>query len=72
MVEFLLHLDRVETLGGFGEIEAVLSDGNEKGASDGADSSRAAVDDFCSWPALLSPYQQGSGLFGMDDVLGIR
>jgi adenylate cyclase class 2 len=41
-----LHLDRVETLGGFGEIEAVLSDGNEKGASDGADSSRAAVDDL--------------------------
>jgi adenylate cyclase class IV len=38
------HLDRVETLGGFGEIEAVLGEGSDGGTSDGSSSARAAVD----------------------------
>ena len=40
------HLDRVESLGGFGEIEAVLGEGGERGAGDAIDSSRAAVDEL--------------------------
>ena len=40
------HLDRVETLGGFGEIEAVLGEGSESGTGDGAGSARAAVDEL--------------------------
>jgi adenylate cyclase, class 2 len=39
-----LHLDRVETLGGFGEIEAILDDGPQEGAS--AASARAAIDEL--------------------------
>jgi predicted adenylyl cyclase CyaB len=39
-----LHLDRVDTLGGFGEIEAVLSEGNEGDAGEGPACARAAVD----------------------------
>ena len=39
-----LHLDRVATLGSFGEIEAVLDDGSQEGAS--AVSARAAVDEL--------------------------
>ena len=39
-----LHLDRVETLGGFGEIEAVLDDRPREGAS--AVSARAAIDEL--------------------------
>jgi predicted adenylyl cyclase CyaB len=41
-----LHLDRVETLGNFGEIEAVLDEESGKGASEGADSARAPVDEL--------------------------
>jgi adenylate cyclase class IV len=37
------HLDRVETLGGFGEIEAVLGEGSEGEMGDGPGSARAAV-----------------------------
>jgi adenylate cyclase class IV len=37
------HLDRVETLGGFGEIEAVLGEGSEGAAGDSPGSARAAV-----------------------------
>jgi adenylate cyclase class IV len=37
------HLDRVETLGGFGEIEAVLGEGSERAAGDSPGSARAAV-----------------------------
>jgi predicted adenylyl cyclase CyaB len=39
-----LHLDRVETLGNFGEIEAVLDE--ESGKGDAADSARAPVDEL--------------------------
>jgi len=39
-----LHLDRVETLGGFGEIEAILDEGRQE--SVGADAARAAVDEL--------------------------
>ncbi len=39
-----LHLDRVETLGSFGEIEAILGERSEEGAIDGAGSARARVD----------------------------
>jgi predicted adenylyl cyclase CyaB len=38
------HLDRVEKLGGFGEIEALLDDGPQ--ASAGAASARAAIDEL--------------------------
>ena len=41
-----LHLDRVETLGAFGEIEAVLGEGSEEGAEGGLASSRAVVDEL--------------------------
>ena len=41
-----LHLDRVETLGNFGEIEAVLDEESAKGAREGADSARAPVDEL--------------------------
>ena len=41
-----LHLDRVETLGNFAEIEAVLGEGSEEGAGEGAGSARAAVDEL--------------------------
>ncbi|HVA39100.1 MAG TPA: class IV adenylate cyclase [Candidatus Binataceae bacterium] len=41
-----LHLDRVETLGGFGEIEAILGEGSEQDAGEGAVSARAAVDEL--------------------------
>jgi predicted adenylyl cyclase CyaB len=41
-----LHLDRVETLGNFGEIEAVLDKRSEEGASEGAGSARAPVDEL--------------------------
>jgi adenylate cyclase class IV len=41
-----LHLDRVETLGGFGEIEAILGEGSEAEAGEGAVSARAAVDEL--------------------------
>jgi predicted adenylyl cyclase CyaB len=41
-----LHLDRVETLGNFGEIEAVLEERSEEGASEGASSARAPVDEL--------------------------
>ncbi|HEY2523592.1 MAG TPA: class IV adenylate cyclase [Candidatus Binataceae bacterium] len=39
-----LHLDRVETLGGFGEIEAILGDGRHE--STGVDALRPAVDEL--------------------------
>lgn len=39
-----LHLDRVERLGGFGEIEAVLDGGRQESA--GADAARAAIDEL--------------------------
>jgi len=43
-----LHLDRVETLGGFGEIEAILGDGGDdvSGAGESVDSARTAVDEL--------------------------
>ena len=41
-----LHLDRVETLGTFGEIEAVLEERSEEGASEGAGSARTSVDEL--------------------------
>jgi predicted adenylyl cyclase CyaB len=41
-----LHLDRVETLGNFGEIEAVVDEESAKGAREGADSARAPVDEL--------------------------
>jgi adenylate cyclase class IV len=41
-----LHLDRVATLGEFGEIEAILGEGEEAGAGEDAGSSRAAVDEL--------------------------
>ena len=41
-----LHLDRVETLGNFAEIEAVLGEGSEEGAGEGAGSARAAIDEL--------------------------
>ena len=41
-----LHLDRVEALGNFGEIEAVLDKRSEEGASEGAGSARAPVDEL--------------------------
>jgi predicted adenylyl cyclase CyaB len=41
-----LHLDRVETLGGFGEIEAILDEGSEADAGEGAVRARAAVDEL--------------------------
>ncbi len=41
-----LHLDRVETLGNFGEIEAVLGERSEKGAGEDAGSARGAVDEL--------------------------
>jgi adenylate cyclase class 2 len=37
------HLDRVETLGGFGEIEAILGEEREADPGEGAASARAAV-----------------------------
>jgi len=37
------HLDRVEALGSFGEIEAVLGEGSEGGTGEGPGSARAAV-----------------------------
>lgn len=40
------HLDRVETLGGFGEIEAVLAEGGESDTGDGPRSTRAVVDEL--------------------------
>jgi len=40
------HLDRVETLGDFGEIEALLGERSEGGTGDGPDSARAAVDEL--------------------------
>jgi predicted adenylyl cyclase CyaB len=43
-----LHLDRVETLGNFGEIEAVLDEESGKDASEGEDSARVAVDELLS------------------------
>jgi adenylate cyclase class IV len=42
------HLDRVETLGGFGEIEAVLGEGDEDWTGDDSGSARAAVDELLS------------------------
>ena len=42
------HLDRVETLGGFGEIEAVLGEGDEDSTGDDSGSARAAVDELLS------------------------
>ncbi len=39
-----LHLDRVETLGNFGEIEAVLHEESDKDAGESAESARAPVD----------------------------
>jgi len=39
-----LHLDRVDTLGSFGEIEAILAEGSEEG--EGAGSARAPVDEL--------------------------
>jgi len=43
-----LHLDRVETLGGLGEIEAILGDGGDdvSGAGESVDSARTAVDEL--------------------------
>ena len=43
-----LHLDWVETLGGFGEIEAILGDGGDGvgGAGESVDSARTAVDEL--------------------------
>lgn len=41
-----LHLDRVETLGGFGEIEAILDQRSEADAGEEAVSARAAVDEL--------------------------
>ena len=41
-----LHLDRVETLGGFGEIEALLGEGSEQEAGAGASGARTAVDEL--------------------------
>jgi predicted adenylyl cyclase CyaB len=41
-----LHLDRVETLGNFGEIEAVLGEEKDKEAGESAGSARAAVDEL--------------------------
>ena len=41
-----LHLDRVEKLGNFGEIEAVLDEESGKGAGEGAYSARAPVDEL--------------------------
>lgn len=41
-----LHLDRIETLGCFGEIEAILGERSEEEAGEGASSSRAAVDEL--------------------------
>ena len=41
-----LHLDRVETLGGFGEIEAVLDQPSEADAGEGGACARAAVDEL--------------------------
>jgi predicted adenylyl cyclase CyaB len=43
-----LHLDRVEALGNFGEIEAVLDEESGKDASEGEDSARVAVDELLS------------------------
>ena len=39
-----LHLDRVETLGNFGEIEAVLHEESDEDAGESAESARAPVD----------------------------
>jgi len=41
-----LHLDRVETLGGFGEIEAILGEGMQADAGEDAVSARAAIDEL--------------------------
>lgn len=41
-----LHLDRVDTLGAFGEIEAVLSEASDGGAGERPGCARAAVDEL--------------------------
>jgi predicted adenylyl cyclase CyaB len=41
-----LHLDRVETLGAFGEVEAILGERDEEDTGDGHRTARAAVDEL--------------------------